>query len=78
METFGILCDDNGSHAGLNQNGRFVFILKQHASLSCACPILHEFYCAIVNVVHGARQADLTLVDHTPQNRTALADAFNG
>ena len=31
-----------------------------------------------MNVVHGARQSNLTLVDHAPQNRTALADAFNG
>ena len=31
METFGILCNNNGSHAGLDPNGRFVFILYQHA-----------------------------------------------
>ena len=31
-----------------------------------------------MNVVHCAGQSDLTLVDHAPQNRTALANAFNG
>jgi hypothetical protein len=31
-----------------------------------------------MNVVHSAFQPDLTLVDHTPQNRAALANALNG
>ncbi|MDA9762238.1 JAB domain-containing protein [Desulfobacterales bacterium] len=30
MEEFGIHCADNGAHIGLESNGRFVFLLKQH------------------------------------------------
>ena len=31
-----------------------------------------------MNVVHGAGQSDLTLVDHVSQNRAALANAIDG
>jgi hypothetical protein len=30
MAEFGILTNTNGSHSGMNYNGEFVFILKQH------------------------------------------------
>jgi len=31
MAEFGIICSNNGNHAGLDSNGLFVFILKKHA-----------------------------------------------
>jgi hypothetical protein len=38
MESFGIICNDNGSHAGLFEKGKFVTLLKQHSVTFEALP----------------------------------------
>ena len=39
---------------------------------------LHKRNLTVINVIHGACQPDLTLVDHAPQNRAAFTNAIDG
>jgi hypothetical protein len=50
MEECGILCNDNGSHVGLDGKGKFVLTLKQHAVSFAELPGMNYTHSGIVPI----------------------------